>query len=134
MKKLRSNSKEVREAIKLHLVEISQNDDVEIETVEQAIKYIVNRFYNEMIKYNKHYTNNIKVISYQEIFTDWLNGLALHTYYMTDDIIKYLHEIGLYGKDEQQEQEKSADLYYYLIFREVKKDLYQFINEVAEGR
>ena len=138
MKKLRSNSKEVREAIKLHLVEISQNDYEEVETVEQAKNYIVNKFYDEMIKYNKHYTNNIKVISYlisyQEIFTDWLNGLALHTYYYTDDIINYLHSIGLYGKDEKQEQEKSADLYHYLIFREVKEDLYQFINEVAEGR
>lgn len=128
MKKLRSNSKEVREAIKQHLVEISQKDDVEVKTVNQAIKYIVNRFYNEMIKkYNKH------SVSYQDLFIYWLNGLALHTYYYTDDIINYLHSIGLYGRDEKQEQEKSADLYYYLIFKEVKNDLFQFINEVAEG-
>ena len=128
MKKLRTNSKEVREAIKLHLIEISQNDDVEIKTVDQAINYIVDRFYNEMIKYNKHYTNNIKVISYQEIFADWLNGLALHTYYTYTDIINYLHSIGLYGKNEAQEQEKSADLYYYLIFKEVKNYLFEFLG------
>ena len=103
MKRLSSNSKEVKEAIKQHLIEISQNDDVEVETVEQAIKYISNKFYIEMLKHNKHYTNNIKVISYQEIFTDWLNGLALHTYYTYPDIINYLHSIGLYGKDEKQE-------------------------------
>ena len=42
MKKLRTNSKEVREAIRLHLIEISKNDDVEVETVDHAIKYIVN--------------------------------------------------------------------------------------------
>ncbi len=121
MKKLRSNSKEVREAIRLHLIEISQNDDVEIETVDHAINYIVNKFYNEMIKYN----NN--VYNYQEMFTDWLNGLALHTYYMTDDIINYLHGIGLYGKDKKQEQEKSADLYHYLIFKEIQKDLFKYL-------
>ena len=128
MKKLRTNSKEVREAIKLHLIEISQNDDVAVETVEQAINYIVDRFYNEMIKYNKHYTNNIKVISYQEIFTDWLNGLALNTYYTYPDIVNYLHSIGLYGKDEEQEQEKSVNLYYYLIFKEVKNYLFEFLG------
>lgn len=114
MKKLRTNSKEVKEAIRLHLVEIAQNDYVEVETVDQAIKYISDRFYNEMIKYN----NSIKNI--QELFIYWLNGLSLNTYYYTDDIINYLHSIGLYAKDEKQEQEKAADLYYYLIFREVK--------------
>lgn len=124
MKKLRTNSKEVREAIRLHLIEIAQNDDVEVETVNQAINYIVNKFYIEMIKHNKHY-NNV-----QDLFTYWLNGLALHTYYYTDDIINYLHSIGLYGKDEKQEQEKSADLYHYLIFKEVKEDLFNFLTYV----
>ena len=124
MKKLRTNSKEVRDAIKQHLIEISQNDDVEIKTVNQAINYIVDRFYNEMIKHNKHY-NNV-----QDLFIYWLNGLALHTYYYTDDIIKYLHSIGLHGKDEKQEREKSADLYHYLIFNEVKNDLFNFLTYV----
>jgi hypothetical protein len=121
MKKLRSNSKEVKEAIRLHLVEIAGDDDVEVKTVEQAIKYISDRFYDEMIKHN----NNIKNI--QELFIDWLNGLALHTYYYTSDIIDYLHSIGLYGKDEEQEQEKAADLYHYLIFKEVKDHIYKII-------
>ena len=122
MKKLRTNSKEVKEAIKLHLIEISQDDDVEIQTVNQAIKYIVDRFYNEMLRYDK--SNK----SIQDLFTYWLGGLALNTYYMTDDIINYLHSIGLYGKNEQQEQEKAADLYHYLIFREVKEDLFKHLE------
>ena len=121
MKKLKTNSKEVKEAIRLHLVEIAQNDYVEVETVDQAIKYIGDRFYYEMIKHNK----NVKNI--QELFIYWLGGLALHTYYMTDDIINYLHGIGLYGKDEKQETEKAADLYYYLIFKEVKDYIYKNI-------
>ena len=116
MKKLRSNSKEVKEAIKLHLIEISSNDDVKVETVDQAIQYIGNRFYNEMIKHNKH---NKYSISYQDLFIYWLNGLSLNTYYCTDDIINYLNSIGLHGKDE-----KAADLYFYLIFKEVKDYIY----------
>jgi len=124
MKKLKSNSKEVREAIRLHLIEISQDDDVKIETVNQAKSYIINRFYNEMIKHNKYY-NNV-----QDLFTYWLGGLALNTYYYTDDIINYLHGIGLYGKDKKQEREKAADLYHYLIFREVKEDLFNFLTYV----
>src|SRR5690554_4416011 len=121
MKKLRTNSKEVREAIRLHLIEIAQNDDVKVETVNEAINYIVNRFYNEMIKHNKHY-NNV-----QDLFIYWISGLSLNTYYMTDDIINYLHSIGLHGKDEQQERQKSADLYHYLIFKEVKNDLFKYL-------
>src|SRR5690554_3718745 len=121
MKKRRTNSKEVREAVRLHLIEISQNDDVRIETVDQAKNYIINRFYIEMLKNNKHY-NNI-----QDLFIYWLGGLALNTYYYTDDIINYLHSIGLYGKDEKQKQEKSADLYHYLIFKEVKNDLFKYL-------
>lgn len=119
MKKLRSNSKEVREAIRFHLIEISQNDDVKVETLEQAKNYIADRFYNEMIKYDK--SNK----SIQELFAYWLNGLSLHTYYTYTDIINYLHSIGLYGKDEKQEDEKSADLYYYLIFKEVKDHIFK---------
>lgn len=118
MKKLRSNSKEVKEAIKQHLIEISSNDDVEVETVDQAIQYIVNKFYNEMLKHDK--SNK----SIQDLFIYWLNGLSLNTYYTYTDIINYLNGIGLYGKNEKQEQEKAADLYYYLIFKEVKNYIY----------
>lgn len=124
MKRLKTNSKEVREVIRLHLIEISQDDDVKVETVDQAIKYISNKFYIEMIKHN----NNVGNI--QELFFYWLSGLSLHTYYMTDDIINYLHSIGLYGKNEKQEQEKAADLYHYLIFKEVKKGLHEFLEGV----
>src|SRR5690554_3677407 len=111
MKKLKTNSKEVRDAIKQHLIEISENDDIKIETVDQAIKYIGDRFITEMLKHNKSVRMNV-----QELFIYWLNGLALHTYYYTDDIINYLHDIGLYGKNEKQEKEKAANLYHYLIF------------------
>ena len=119
MKKVRSNSKEVKEAIKLHLIEISSNDDVKVETVEQAKNYIKERFNIEVLRFAR--TGE----PLQKMFTDWLNGLALNTYYMTDDIINYLHSIGLHGKNEQQEQEKSADLYHYLIYREGKDKLFK---------
>ena len=121
MKKLRSNSKEVREAIKLHLIEISENDDVKVETVEQAIQYIGDRFVDEILKYDR--SNK----SIQDLFIEWLNGLSLHTYYYTSDIIDYLHSIGLYGKDEEQEQEKAGYLYHYLIFKEIKDHIYKII-------
>jgi hypothetical protein len=113
MKKLRSNSKEVREAIKLHLIEIAQNDDVEVKTVEQAKKYIIERFNLEVLRFARRNE------SIQDLYTYWISGLALHTYHYTADIIDYLHSIGLYGKNEKQEQEKAADLYHYLIFKEV---------------
>lgn len=122
MEKLRSNSKEVKEAIQLHLIAIAQNDDVKVETVEQAKSYIIKRFNSEVLTYNKSKK------SIQDLFTYWLSGLALHTYYCTADIINYLHSIGLYGKDEEQEQTKAADLYHYLIFKEVKKDLFKYLE------
>jgi hypothetical protein len=121
MKKLKTNSKEVREAVRLHLVEIAQNDDVKIKTVDQAKKYIADRFIIEALK------NDNSGKSIQDLFIYWLSGLALHTHYMTNDIINYLHSIGLYGKDEKQEREKAAGLYHYLIFREVKDYIYKKI-------
>ena len=102
MKKLRSNSKEVKEAIKQHLIEISSNDDVEVETVDQAIQYIVNKFYNEMLKHDK--SNK----SIQDLFIYWLNGLSLNTYYTYTDIINYLNGIGLYGKKWKTRARKSS--------------------------
>ena len=119
MKKLRSNSKEVKEAIKLHLIEIAENDDVDVQTLEQAKNYIVKRFNLEVLRFAR------KNEPYQKLFTDWFNGLALNTYFYTNDIINYLNSIGLYGKNEQQEQEKSADLYHYLIFKEVKNYIFK---------
>lgn len=116
-KKIRTNAKSVKMAIRKHLIEIAQNDDVVINTVDEAIDYIVDRYIVEEGKYNNRPT-------IQESFIYWLNGLALHTYYYTGDIIDYLHSIGLYGKDEEQEQEKSAELYHYLIFREIKNELF----------
>lgn len=110
---MRSNSKEVRKAIQLHLIEIAQNDDEAIETTEQAIKYISQGF-NSWI--NRYELKKNKTI--QGAFDYWLNGLALHTYYMTDDIINFLHSIGLYGKNQRQEEEKASSLYHYLIFKE----------------
>lgn len=124
MKRLRSNSKEVKEAIQLHLIEIAQNDDVKIETVEEAKNYIIERFNLEVLRFAR------KNESIQDLFIYWLSGLALHTYYYTSDIINYLHSIGLYGKNEEQEQTKAVDLYHYLIFKEVKDLIYK---EVAKG-
>lgn len=114
MKKLRTNSGEVREAIRLHLIEIAQNDDVKVETVKEAINYIVDRFKVEALRF-RHDSE-----PYQKCFTDWLNGLALKTYFYTDDIINFLNGIGLHGRNEYQEATKAADLYHYLIFKEVK--------------
>jgi hypothetical protein len=116
---MRSNSKEVKKAIKLHLIDIAYNDDVEITTVEQAKRYITDRFNIEVLRFAR------KNEPYQELFTDWLNGLALHTYYYTVDIINYLHSIGLHGKNKEQEQTNAADLYHYLIFKEVKDELFK---------
>ena len=114
MKKLRTNSGEVREAIRSHLIEIAQNDEVKVETVDEAINYIVDRFKVEALRFRRDGE------SYQKLFTDWLNGLALNTYYYTEDIINFLNGIGLHGRNEYQEATKAADLYHYLIFKEVK--------------
>ena len=133
MKRFKSNSKEVREAIKLHLIEIAENDDVEVETVDQAIKYISNKFIIEMVRHDKIHPSNISAL-----FNYWLSGLSLNTYYMTYDIVNYLHSIGLYGKNEKQEQEGSADLYHYLIYKEVKNQIYEEVknknDKIIEGK
>lgn len=115
---MKTNSKEVKKAIQLHLIEIAQNDDEAIETTEQAIKYI-SRGFNSWI--NRYEMRHHKTI--QDAFIYWLSGLPLHTHYYTDDIITYLHSIGLYGKDKKQEETKASYLYHYLIFKECYNEI-----------
>lgn len=115
---MKTNSKEVKKAIQLHLIEITQNDDEVIETTDQAIKYI-SRGFNSWI--NRYELKHHKTI--QDAFIYWLSGLALHTHYYTDDIIEYLHSIGLYGKDQKQEENNASHLYHYLIFKECYNEI-----------
>ena len=115
---MRTNSKEVKKAIQLHLIEIAQNDDEAIETTDQAIKYI-SRGFNSWI--NRYELKHHKTI--QGAFDYWLSGLALHTYYYTEDIINFLHSIGLYGKDKKQEETKASFLYHHLIFKECYNEI-----------
>ena len=110
---MKTNSKEVRKAIQSHLIEIAQNDDEAIETTDQAIKYIAQGFNSWVNRYELKKNKTI-----QGAFDYWLSGLPLHTHYYTEDIINYLHSIGLYGKDQKQEETKASNLYHYLIFKE----------------
>ena len=115
---MKTNSKEVRKAIQLHLIEIAQNDDEEIETTDQAIKYIAQGFNSWINRYELKHHKTI-----QDAFDYWLSGLALHTHYYTEDIINYLHSIGLYGKNQKQEETKASYIYHYLIFKECYNEI-----------
>jgi hypothetical protein len=121
---MRSNSKEVKEAIRKHIIEICETvEDQEITTLEEAKKYIAQEFNNFLCDYElrKHKT-------IQNAFIYWLSGLPLATHYTTHDIIEYLHSIGLHGKDQEQEENNSSYLYHYLIFRECKDVIFDEVS------
>ena len=121
---MKSNSKEVKEAIKTHIIEICGSAEEEtIETLEQAKKHITQEF---KMFINRYELRKHKTI--QEAFIYWLSGLPLATHYITHDIIEYLHSIGLYGKDQAQEENNAPHLYHYLIFKELKNMIFNEID------
>jgi hypothetical protein len=111
---MRLNSKEVKKAINLHLLDIVDLEEVKNDLEEVKI-YIVSRYIKEF---------HDKRVNIQDNFIQWLNGLSLNTLYYTNDIIEYLHSIGLYGKSKKQEEEKASFIYHYLIFSSVKDILF----------
>lgn len=121
---MNSNSKEVKEAIRKHILEICETvEDETITTLEEAKKHITQEF---KMFINRYELRKHKTI--QETFIYWLSGLPLATHYITYDIIEYLHSIGLYGKDQEQEENNAPHLYHYLIFKELKNMIFNEID------
>ena len=70
----------------LECVELD-NDEKELKTDQEKVKYIFDRFYSE-------FDWNVKRIGKQKAMTEWLQGLALNIEYWNDNIVPLAIKMG----------------------------------------
>ena len=113
---MKTNSKQVREAIRTHILEcVTDNEGNNYETFEQA----KNRLQEEFNRV-ANYPNNLKRFpNNQERFSDYLCGLPFNFHFSYFDIQNYLNDLGINPANKAYTGEQSTKLYHYLIYREI---------------
>ena len=116
---MRTNSKEVRNAIKTHILEcVYDYSENNFATLKEAC----NHLYNEFNRVANH-EFNIKIIpSEKKRFEDYLQGIPFHFYYTNEDIENFLNSLGINKEGKKYEPYQMWNLYAYLIFSETLKN------------
>lgn len=118
---MRTNSKQVRDAIKLHIIEsVYDCNGEQFTTLVDAAKYL-----NEEFDRVANFPNNIKRYpNAQRRFMDYMQGLPFHFLYSGGGISEYLESIGCMPNPKYSDdinREKAEVLYYYLVYAEMVK-------------
>ena len=113
---MKTNNKEVKNAIRAHILESVTDDSGEtFPTLEGAIM----RLKGEFERVANHPVNLRRIPNDQERFHDYLMGLPFRFEYETHAIASFLDSLGINPKGKAFNAEKSARLYTYLIFKEI---------------
>ncbi len=113
---MKTNSKEVRNAIRAHILESVTDDNGEtFPTLEGAIL----RLRGEFERVANHPANLRRFPNNQERFHDYLMGLPFGFEYENHAIASFLDGLGINPTGKAYDAAKSARLYTYLIFKEV---------------
>ena len=123
----RLNAGVVNAAFRDHVLEVakssSEDYDLKIETLEEAVDFIVDKFLSEYsfrVEQLKTYRSSE---SLQSVFIYWLQGLSLDVLFTNHDIKEFLNDLNLKYNNEGKETETSAYIYYYKIFKVVSDKL-----------
>ena len=106
---MKTNSKEVRNAIKNHILECVYDYS---ENTFPTLKEACNHLYNE---FNR-------VASEQKRFEDYLQGIPFNFYYTNEDLETFLNSLGINKEGKKYEPSKMWNLYAYLIYSETLKN------------
>ena len=115
-KKIRTNSKTVRLAIRQHILEeVTDGKGDPFPTFDDAKAHLLAEF--ERVA---NYTANLRRIpNNQDRFHDYLMGLPFGFEYTNKGIADFLNGLGINPDGREFDPEKSASLYSYLIYREI---------------
>ena len=117
-KKLSTNSKEVKEAIKQHILECVYNYDEEtFNTLEEAKKHLNAEFE----RVSGHAYNLKRFPVKQDRFADYLAGIPFWFEFEAYKIEEFLNGLGINPEGKKYDANKMFNLYSYLIFRELSK-------------
>ena len=109
---MKTNSKEVRNAIKNHILECVYDYS---ENNFATLKDACNHLYNEFDRVANHVNNKKR-------FEDYLQGIPFHFYYTNEDIETFLNSLGINKEGKKYEPSQMWNLYAYLIYSETLKN------------
>ena len=116
---MRTNSKEVRNAIKNHILEcVYDYSENNFATLKEAC----NHLYNEFDRVANHEYNKKRIPNEQKRFEDYLQGIPFHFHYTNEDLENFLNSLGINKDDKKYEPCKMWNLYAYLIYSETLKN------------
>jgi hypothetical protein len=116
--KLRTNSKEVREKVRQHILERVLNEYGEpFPSLEAACHELLAEF--EMVAGHPYDVRRIP--NNQERFRDWMTGRPFSFEYTHHGIAEFLNGLGINPEGKEYDSEKSSILYHYLIYSEALK-------------
>jgi hypothetical protein len=118
---MKTNSKEVRNKIKEHILECVYDYE---ENEFTAIKDACNHLYSEFKRVTSE-DGFLRKKSDQEKFSWYLMGLPFRFHFINHDIESYLNSLGIIPSGKKFDSEKSMVLYHYLIFSETIKNKQQ---------
>ena len=122
---MRTNSKQVREAIKLHILEsVTDANGNYFETLNDACV----RLYSEFLRVANHPYNLKRIPNDQERFSDYLNGLPFNFLFSYYEIQEYLNSLGINPENKEYSGQQSTHLYHYLIYAETLKAIQDTLN------
>jgi len=124
--KTNTNSKEVREAVRKHILEsVYDENEKEFKNFDEASKYLAEEF-----KRVADYKNNqAKFPNNQDRFTDYLKGIPFHFEYTDEGLEKFLNGLGINPTNKKYTGDQMWKLYGALIWKEV----YPKYNKYSEG-
>jgi len=116
--KLRTNSKEVREKVRQHILESVLDEYGES---FPSLKAACHKLLAEFERVAGHPYEVRRIPNNQERFRDWMMGLPFSFEYTHYGIAEFLNGLGINPEGKEYDSEKSSILYHYLIYSEALK-------------
>lgn len=115
-RRIRTNSKQFREAIRQHILECVTDDNGDTyATFKEARQRLADEFDRVA-----NYPHNLRRFpNVQDRFQDYLMGLPFRFEYTNCGIADFLNSLGINPENKEIDPYKSVKLYAYLIFREM---------------
>ena len=116
---MKTNSKEVRNAIKNHILEcVYDYSENNFATLKEAC----NHLYSEFDRVANYDYNKKRIPNEQKRFEDYLQGIPFHFHYYNEDIETFLNSLGINKDCKKYEHSQMWNLYAYLIYSETLKN------------
>ncbi len=116
---MRTNSKDVRNLVKAHILESVLNEEGQNFTdLKECCEYV----YSEFQRVANYPANLHNIPNEQARFSDYLNGLPFCFEFYYSDIETFLNGLGINEEGKKFNDDKILKMYHYLIFSEVIKN------------